>query len=335
MAPGYNPGMLRRFVSFVSLWLAVLVVVGCTAETTTPSASNTPPAQLTFYRTRTPRLTTPSPVVLPSPTLLPSITPTPRLHIVAKGDTLLGIAYFYGVSLDDLRAVNPGVDANLLKIGDRLVIPATAQRGAATSADLPTVTPMALVLSGLRCDRIINGGAWCFLVVRNDLESPIESVSAEVRLMDASSGESMALSAYGLLNLVPGKTEFPLAVYFPPPLPADFQMAAELLTALPLAQGDGRYLPVQTAEVATQMDESGLLATVTGKLRLASESSPAGSVWVLAAAYDANRAVVGLRRWELPAGQTLEPGVELPFRLNLYSAMLPIVRVEVWAEARP
>ena len=46
------------------------------------------------------------------------------LHTVVSGDTLWGIALMYGVALEDLLALNPGIkNPNLIHAGDQVVIP--------------------------------------------------------------------------------------------------------------------------------------------------------------------------------------------------------------------
>ena len=44
-------------------------------------------------------------------------------HRISRGETLGGLAQRYGVSLNLLRAANPGVQPRRLSIGQRLVIP--------------------------------------------------------------------------------------------------------------------------------------------------------------------------------------------------------------------
>jgi membrane-bound lytic murein transglycosylase D len=45
-------------------------------------------------------------------------------HTIRSGDTLLALALHYGVTVDQILASNPGVQARYLRIGSRLIIPA-------------------------------------------------------------------------------------------------------------------------------------------------------------------------------------------------------------------
>ena len=52
-----------------------------------------------------------------------TVRPGERTHIVAEGDTLLGIALQYGKTLDEVTAANNIVAAELIQIGQELIIP--------------------------------------------------------------------------------------------------------------------------------------------------------------------------------------------------------------------
>jgi LysM repeat protein len=61
-------------------------------------------------------------------------------HVVKSGDNMYRIALNYGVSLKQLQGANPGVSAQSLRIGQKLVIPT---RGAAAVARESTDAPVA------------------------------------------------------------------------------------------------------------------------------------------------------------------------------------------------
>jgi LysM repeat protein len=81
------------------------------------------------------KLQTATPVVLPPPppppprTPTPTVTPVPptppqqRVYIVTHGDTLSEIAAKYGVTVDAIMKVNSLDNANMLYVGQQLIIP--------------------------------------------------------------------------------------------------------------------------------------------------------------------------------------------------------------------
>ncbi|URN92923.1 MAG: LysM peptidoglycan-binding domain-containing protein [Candidatus Pristimantibacillus lignocellulolyticus] len=76
-------------------------------------------------------------VTLPSvPSLLHHLLPGFQLHTVVSGDSLYKISKKYGVSLDDILALNPNItNPNQLSIGMKVLIP----KGATSPSDIPVV----------------------------------------------------------------------------------------------------------------------------------------------------------------------------------------------------
>lgn len=68
---------------------------------------------------------------------------------------MLGLAFRYGVKLEDLKAANPGVDPNAMSVGMQLVIPI----GGEIPEVLPTPTAMPLEAKQPRCYQAGDGMA--------------------------------------------------------------------------------------------------------------------------------------------------------------------------------
>ena len=68
---------------------------------------------------------TPSPTatITPTPTPTPLPTPVLRTYIVQSGDTLFGIANYFGVSIYELGSINGITNFNALTVGQSLIIP--------------------------------------------------------------------------------------------------------------------------------------------------------------------------------------------------------------------
>lgn len=126
---------------FNLLWL-VLVWVGL-AACNAPAGATPTLAQLATIPTLTPSILAPSPLpVVPTFTPQPTSTtipqpilaqptvsaspfplPTPLLYTVVDDDTLSGLAARFGVTVDLIVQVNPGLNPDLLTIGQLLIIP--------------------------------------------------------------------------------------------------------------------------------------------------------------------------------------------------------------------
>jgi LysM repeat protein/RNA polymerase subunit RPABC4/transcription elongation factor Spt4 len=151
-----EPSLLRRLIQNAWLWISiglaiVIIATGGVVWTTrpeppptptsthtpapptstfTPTVTNTPTATSTPTKTSTPTSTSTS-----TPTSTPTPTPTPVIHVVQRGEVLVGIARQYAVTLRELLQANSINEAHILHPGDELIIPASGQ--IPTSTALP------------------------------------------------------------------------------------------------------------------------------------------------------------------------------------------------------
>jgi len=289
----------------------------------------TTPKTLRPYFTRTPSATPERPEGLVEKFETPFPTPTPFTYEIQAGDTLSGIAFKFGISLDELVAINPDVSPNSMSIGTELKIPSSSANPTSASTSTPVPAPVKQIVCYPTADR----GQWCFVLVHNDTPDMIENLSAQVTLQDAN-GEALASApALPPLNILPSGASLPLMVFFSPVLPTDVRPQAQLLTGIHLQPDDERYLPATMHNTLAQIDSSGRSAQVSGTVRLPEDAQPASLVWIAAVAYDKFGRVIGVRRWESTAEIT--PGGSLEFGFEVSSLAGEIERVEFVVEARP
>ena len=67
-----------------------------------------------------PPTATPAPYT-PEPTATPTVTPTPVFHVIQAGESLLGIATQYDISVAALQDANGILDPRFLQIGEQLI----------------------------------------------------------------------------------------------------------------------------------------------------------------------------------------------------------------------
>ena len=277
-----------------------------------------PSQQLVPYQTAT---VAPSDTALETTEAPPS--PTPQIYEVVAGDTLFAIAARHDITVEELRAANPGVDPLLLSAGIELVIPVA---GAAPIAAIPSPTPVAAQTGPVDCYSTAIGELWCFFLVQNTNEETIENPIGRVELLSEEGEELAGLEAFPLLNVLSPGQAMPLVAYLREP-PSDWDSArGQLLSAYSLAPENDYYLDVDLQAVEIEIGDAGLSAQATGRARVAGDA-PAEQLWVLAVAYDTDGKVVGVRRWE-SAGET-------EFVIWVYSLGPEIAEVELLAEARP
>jgi hypothetical protein len=197
----------------------------------------------------------------------------------------------------------------------------------------PVATPVPVEVLPPDCWPMQDGGLWCFALVRNPLDSAVESVSVLMR-MAASQEETRAWKTAPLLNVIPAGEALPAGVYFSPPVPEVPAVSASLEAALPAADLEARYLPVVLEINSVEISPDGSTATVQGTLALEQEEAVETTVWVALTARNAAGQVVGWRRWErrvsLGGGETAAFTAQV-FRVG----QTKIASVETLAEARP
>jgi LysM repeat protein len=112
-------------VGFVAGLMLPTILPGPGVDTTPLPATAAPTATPTPEPTPT-AAPTPTPTPTPSPTASPTPAPTPVTYVVKAGDQLARIAAKYGVTVAAIQKANGIKDPNLIKVGQKLIIPLPA-----------------------------------------------------------------------------------------------------------------------------------------------------------------------------------------------------------------
>lgn len=265
-----------------------------------------------------------------TPTAPPPPSPTPVLFEVASGDTLLGIATRYGITLETLLAANPGVDPQFLAVGTVLHIPAAD--GSIVSVPEAQATPIPLEVGMPICYADVAGGEWCVIDVHNNTALAAENVVVSVQRFNDVGDLNSTQNATLLVNRLPAGETLPVLTYFSE-ASADQRYAAQLISALSVPAGSARYLDVFVGDaLQVAISVNGTSAEISGSLGL-SGTLDAARVWLLAVAYDVEGNVVGVRRWE--STTPLSGGGSVNFMASVFSLGPPISSIKVFPEAQP
>ena len=112
---------MRRQFAVLVVTLGLVAACGGGA---TPTPAPTEPPRPQPRRTSSFRPPEPAATETTDVTGEPAATPVSgKRYTVKKGDTMWAIAQDYGISLADLKAANPDVDPQAMRIGTVLVIP--------------------------------------------------------------------------------------------------------------------------------------------------------------------------------------------------------------------
>lgn len=210
---------MRKFILVIGMMVLFMLSACGTVLTPLSGAGGTNSAAAgTPTPTFSPqRFTTPLP---PTPTYTPSPTPTPIIYKVQAGDTLLGIAIQYGVTLDALQRANAITNPSLVREGQTLIIPTGDEAGGALPVFeqqlLPTPTPMPVQVQGVARYASPVGGEWCTGEVYNPTDTPLTHVQLEVTLTAADGTALVRMATLLSADYIPAGERAPFAVLFSP-----------------------------------------------------------------------------------------------------------------------
>ena len=111
------------------LVIVTLLLSGCGGRVLEMPTPTVAPLGVTLV----PLTPSPSPVVTatetPAPTATPAPSPTPIVYVIQSGDTLLGIALKYGITVESLQQTNGIINPQSLQIGQEIIIPGSSEAG--------------------------------------------------------------------------------------------------------------------------------------------------------------------------------------------------------------
>jgi len=320
----------RRTFLGLALALAACTPPPASSSAPTPNLLSLPPETITAPAAAA---ATPAPATTPVIIASPTATATPVTHVVTTGETMLGIAIDYGVSLAALQAANPTVEARFLTIGTVLVIPPPAGGFAVAATSLAPPPPAPVTFSQPICYPLTSNGLYCLLEARNPNDRPLENISARIILAGSDGLPFASQTAFGALDLVPPGGAVPLAALFQPapahPAAATgVEAESAILVAAPVSTTEAVVLDV-TASPGGVIDGRW---SVSGRVH-----NPAavalGSAWVVLSVYDANDRLAGFRKLALDNGLGADETQD--FVIDSDALAGPVARGVILAEGQP
>ncbi|MCY3658022.1 MAG: LysM peptidoglycan-binding domain-containing protein [Caldilineaceae bacterium] len=318
----------------VSLWTACLLLAacigGCTQERPDQDNGLVPATAAAVAATPTPYEVvptyTPTPIIhidIRLPPGTPTPTPAPQQHRVEAGDTLIGIAARYGVTVEDLQELNEIGDPRSLQIGQELEIPAlhVSEEDANPVRARHELRRVAVAVDGLDI-------AWAMGEVANLDTVPVEQIRVAARLQAADGTEMVRRTTLAVRHITPpGKVA-----------PFMFRLGEVSQTAHGWTLAVASIKPAHIGGYATELS--------VGKLRF--EPQPSGTVLVsglvanhesvtvadpevVVTAFDAQRRVTAVRAM-LPDERVLVPGGEVAFEGVLIPLGEPVADVTAFAQ---
>ena len=289
---------------------AILALSGCgqiiTRVEPTPTATPTarPMAMATLRPTSTPAPYT------PAPTPTPTLTPTPIIYVIQKGDTPLGIANKFGVSLRELQDTNGITDPRALRVGQELIIPEQELKDESPTA---VPTPLPFVIENTTFNSTTLGGLWGLGEIRNTSGLDLEQVAVVAALLDDKGNILTQEKVPVQVDLIGPGERAPFAVRFRAP-PRTF--ASYLITPVSAIPGyTGSYYRDLVVKDSRGEGERYSTYTVSGKISNVGPED-AVDVAITATIYDAVGRVIGTRR-AAPEHNVIPRGGDTTFTVQL------------------
>lgn len=325
---------MRLHAVLLSLLVVVLFLLAACGQVITLQPTPTPVPTATLgvavEVATLPPTSTPAPYT-PAPTATPTITPTPILHTIASGESLLSVAGQFGVSVAALQDANGILDPRFLQIGQQIIIPRPEEVEDAESQSLtPTPTPYPMEVQNVYFNETNIGGLWVLGETLNTSAEMLEQVRVGITLLDENDAEIASTEGLVSLDLVPSGQVAPFAIAFGEQ-PGDFARYRLFAThAVPAHVGSYyRDLAVNNVQYLGERNAS---YTVTGSIQNIGPEE-AVEVEVVLTAYDPLGRVIAMRK-VTPDHNVIAPGGETPFTAVIAPVGGPVQRVAAVAQAR-
>ncbi len=320
----YNRTVMRNTLL---LLFAVISLNACVTPGT--SSTEAPTRALLPFLTRTPRSTPRQELSTPVLLTTPHPSPTPLVHPIQTGDTLLGISIRYGVSLEDLIIANPGIDPGFLSIDQEIIIP--GPEGEPVGVLLPSPTPMPVEASPPQCTLTAPDDLLCISEITNDTDAIIEGMTVSFEVVKAGTkvGE---YAAFGPLNLLAPGTSMPFMMRIAGWEGEIPSVRMHVLSGVRIEDVGARYAAVSLDGLREHLSEDGANVQMSGEIMLEDETDfSAHRLRVLGVAFNAAGSPVGYAVWE---GEIRDDFSPVPFDITVFSIGGPISKTDVFAEAQ-
>ena len=130
-------------------------------------------------------------------------------HVIEKGETSLQIAIDHNLTMEQLSQLNPGVDLEMMMVGDVLIVP---DEGTSFEDYLNKLYGEMVRVDDLHCDVMADRSALCLFHLTNLSELPLFDVQLKATVRGVNGADGQADSAIALMQILPGES---LPVFIP------------------------------------------------------------------------------------------------------------------------
>ena len=244
-------------------------------------------------------------------------------HAVERGETALQIALDHNLTIDQLTQLNPGVDLEMMHVGDKLIVP---DEGTSFEDFLSRRNSELIMAQNPLCEILADQSALCFFQAENLSELPLFDVQIKAAVRGHNGNIGEAVSGIALMQILPGEA---LPVYLNVPGPFD-EIAAISAAAIDLSYSErmtGSFrIPEENYRTSISILPDGAAATASVEFtEQALTAYRDRRINILAAAYDEEGKLCGVR--------SLYSSFYPRLDITIYSAYRKITSVDLILEA--
>lgn len=299
---------------------ALLLLIGCQSPedgTQTPTRmaapSPTPKIGVTLATLAPPTQAVVQITPTPSPTPSPTPTATPIVYLIEEGDTLLALAIDNNSTTAEIEALNPGIQPNLLQIGQQVILPPPATPSFQASS--ATLVPLQIEIINLNAYRTPAGSLWLVGELMNESHLAAENIQLQLGLADINGQGLAAIMTWVTPGIIGPGAKAPFGVLVPDlNLDSSTNLAppsAAVIDGQTLVNVGNRYLDLAVIEPEATIEESQI--SIQGQIENTGEAA-ADNILLVTTFYDALGNVAGFH--ELSLDFSLNPGEIRPFSLT-------------------
>lgn len=309
---------MRELALALTLTALILVTNACqerrampAATSEEPSPAPTPAIGVTFATlTPGPKPTSASDVIvdLDRSSATATATAEPVTYVVQTGDTLFDIAAAHGTTVNELLALNPGTQPELLMVGQQISLPPLPTLVSPAILATSTSTALEVEINGPTTYSSIGGGVWVLGEVQNVSSYTVELIQVEITLLDLDQTVLADEVVWLTPVTLPAGGKAPFGLLFSPFDGAPFSSKATIVAGQSTQELGNRYLDLAVSGAEVTIGRSPI--EVEGRLENLGGQT-AGQISIITTFYDEKGHVTGFHEERLDA--VLAPGESVPF----------------------
>lgn len=214
-------------------------------------------------------------------------------HAIERGETSLQIAIDHNLTMEQLSQLNPGVDLEMMLVGDILIVP---DKGTSFEEFLHQHYSEIVRVTDINCELTADYNALCLFHVENLSDLPLYDVRLKANIRGKNGKTGQAEANIPLMQIIPSE-KLPLSMTIPGPFDAieSAEITVQNLSRSEMVQSTFRLSPEDYAQTESFPPDR-VSADTTIRFTKPDDSNLQNRhINVLAAAYDSDGTLVGVR----------------------------------------